>query len=233
MNIIACFASSLDGKISTANSSSYVKLGTDTDIEHLMRVRDRADAIVFGAGTFRAFSKARQSLNQRRPRSHIILTQGWDLPLDAPLFSQQPTDTSYGDVQYPVQIASAQPAPSRFEKLLEAGRLIHLPLNGNASPAEQAHQLLVALENQGHQTVLFEGGGETMTHFLEARAIHELYLTLCPRLIGGRNTASLLGGAAGLSYPLQTEILTLQQVGQELYLHLKLHYPHTPEASSI
>jgi 5-amino-6-(5-phosphoribosylamino)uracil reductase len=183
-----------------------------------MAVRDQADAIVFGAGTFRAFSKPRRSLNQRKKRLHCLLSRRWELPIDAHLF-----DTDFEeDVEYPVWIASENPPPPSFSKRISSETVRHIPLPKVSGPKQVTH-LLKVFKDHGIQTLLFEGGGELMADFLEARAIDELYLTFCPKLIGGHQTASLVGGS-GLNLPVQTSLISLKQVEEELYLHLQLRY---------
>ena len=64
---LACFASSVDGKI-TANSNdpnAWVKLGTSADLERLFRLRDTADVLCFGASTFRAWPSVRRGLTHQ------------------------------------------------------------------------------------------------------------------------------------------------------------------------
>jgi 5-amino-6-(5-phosphoribosylamino)uracil reductase len=60
--------------------------------------------------------------------------------------------------------------------------------------------------------------------FLEAQVVQELFLTLCPLLIGGHDTPGLVGGVEFSHSPVKTELLSLEQVGEELFLHLKVNY---------
>ena len=54
--------------------------------------------------------------------------------------------------------------------------------------------ILETLARRGIRNLLVEAGGDLLFQFLAADAIDELYVTLCPLLIGGAQTASLVDG---------------------------------------
>lgn len=218
MKIIACFASSLDGKISPpprpGEADRYIKLGTPADIAHLKALRDQADAVVFGAGTFRAFSKPRVGSNPNHIPAHYMFTRQFNVSPEAPLFAPN----------IPLTLVSPEPPTEETRRGLPAH--VQYFTTGFQHPMQHFRE---HLESQGHQTVMLEGGGILFRQFLLEKAVDELWLTITPRLIGGRDTADLLGGEALPFYDdkhfgVKTEILSLKQVEQELYLHLKLIY---------
>ncbi len=94
---------------------------------------------------------------------------------------------------------------------------------GDGNPV---HVILQAFSEKGIQTLMVEGGGHIMSLFLQAQAIDELYLTVCPLLLGGQSDPGLV---TGLGFPVaqapRTEVIQADWRGQELYLHLRLHYP--------
>ena len=80
--------------------------------------------------------------------------------------------------------------------------------------------MLRALERRGIGSVLIEAGGDLIAQFLAADLVDEMFVTICPILIGGKNSASLVDGGGFLAE--QVPKLTLQhieRVEDEVYLH--------------
>jgi 2,5-diamino-6-(ribosylamino)-4(3H)-pyrimidinone 5'-phosphate reductase len=78
------------------------------------------------------------------------------------------------------------------------------------------------LEELGVKRLLVEGGGGLMWDFVKPNLIDELYVTLTPRILGGRDAPTLVDGA-GFN-PREVVNLKLKQcrrVGDELYLVYK------------
>ena len=86
--------------------------------------------------------------------------------------------------------------------------------------------LLAAFEAHGVKTLLIEGGGHLMHLALAAQAVQELYLTVCPLLLGGMDNPALVAGPGfRISEAPRTEVISAEWRHQELYLHLKVVYP--------
>ena len=66
--------------------------------------------------------------------------------------------------------------------------------------------------------LLIEGGGGLLSEFLSHSIIHELFVTLCPSLVGGQNTPSSCDGTT-LNPPVDYQLLSVDRVDNELYLH--------------
>lgn len=210
----------MDGKITALSEEpGYVRLGSDYDIQQLKKIRDGVDAVLCGGATFRAFPKIRTGLTRSTPLVHGLLTQSWNLPLDAPFFQAPQAEVSE------ILVFSPQAPPAVFEDLITQGRLLWVPLP-QAHPRQVVATIHHAFEQRGVTRLLVEGGGEILALFLEAQAIEELHLTLCPLLVGGRDIPSLVGGLGfGVSQAPRATLLNVQQVGDELYLHMGLGYP--------
>lgn len=218
MKVIACFATSWDGKIGPPETSHYVRLSSDEDIHHLKTLRDQADALLFGGETFRAYPKAHTGLDKElggksKLPLHCILTRRFDLPPEAPYFQNNPP--------VPTLVCAPEEAPDSLKS--------HYPsqVEWLATGSEKPIRLILDhLASRGVQTVLLEGGGQIFNACLREHAVDELYLTLCPLLIGGNmNTPALLGS---LNLPanetVRLQLLSVKPVADELFLHAKLHY---------
>ena len=69
------------------------------------------------------------------------------------------------------------------------------------------------------QRLLVEAGGDLLFQFLAADALEELYVTLCPLLIGGP-TPSLVAGSGFFAAELKRlQLLSSQVEGDEIFLH--------------
>jgi riboflavin biosynthesis pyrimidine reductase len=238
MKVIACFASSLDGKIgfpppledaseNTPNAlPGYTRISSDNDIKHLKKVRDQADAILMGGKTFRAYPKVHAGTNSKGTGAkkllpHGILTYGFSpthsIPPTSPIFTGSPgskiPDThifTYSNP--PEEIAALYPPQVKWHCLKEG------------PPSQTLPEILKIYEALGVKTLLVEGGGEILDLCLRAQCLDELYLTLCPLFIGGPQAPGLLGGVgfSDLASAPQTKILSQETVGNEVYFHLKL-----------
>jgi riboflavin biosynthesis pyrimidine reductase len=71
------------------------------------------------------------------------------------------------------------------------------------------------------KNVLVEGGGELMAAFLEAKLLNEIYVTLTPWVLGGKNNPTLVGGP-GLSEWSALKLLKQKKLKDEIYLHYKV-----------
>lgn len=228
MRIIACFAATLDGRIGSA-TNLHDRIGTAADLAHLLTVRNQADAILCGGETFRQHATLRKGNRQAKAPLQCILTKAFNLPPEARLFQ----DSVKSDPAVPILIFSPEPAPNAIKP--------HYPAQtewftmGAEQGAEQGAEngadnpvpfILRTLAAKGVQTLMVEGGGHIMNLFLQAQAIQELYLTVCPLLLGGKHDPGLVtGDGFRVADAPRTEVLSAEWQGQELYLHLKVNYP--------
>jgi 5-amino-6-(5-phosphoribosylamino)uracil reductase len=118
--------------------------------------------------------------------------------------------------------AATMPAAARA-RLAPVAELVEL---GATEVAVEA--LLAWLAERGVRTLLCEGGGEIVARLCAARALDEIYLTLVPRLLGGRAAPTMVGGPGlpidGVPDPTLT---SLERVGDELFLRYEIDWaPH-------
>lgn len=208
---------SLDGFIaSRSGDADYVTAAEDR--EHLHRLRALADAVVVGAGTAvaddpRLTVRACTGANPVR----VILDPHRRVPLQHRVFSDGSAPTLWvvaargergsttTDAAAPAA-PGAQAEPGDPDRTAGAGNL-----DGAGSPEEVGgldgvdvltlpdtaaftpRRLLDELARRGLGRVLVEGGGVTVSRFLHAGALHRLYLTVAPVLLGD--------GVRGLGFP--------------------------------
>lgn len=184
---IAQLGQSLDGRIATESGHSHYVNGPQS-LVHLHRLRALVDAVVVGAGTVEADDPQLTVRHVGGPQPVRVLLdpRGRVAPGRRVLRDPEaPTLHLHGEGACPAGSAAAH-----------VTRLA-LPLTGGGfAPAA----LLEALADQGLERVLIEGGGVTVSRFLEAGVLHRLHLLMAPLLIGS--------GRPGLS---MTPIATLAE----------------------
>ena len=167
---VAHLGQSLDGRIATANGASCYVTGPE-NLTHLHRMRALCDAIVVGAGTVECDDP--QLTTRRVVGPHpvrVILDPRRRLAATHHLFHDQAAPT--------LLVCSAErldaPAPGHAELIGVAmtGDTLNLP------------ELLQQLHGRGLFGIFIEGGGHTVSAFLEAGLLDRLQLAVAPLIIG-------------------------------------------------
>ncbi len=189
-------AMSADGKIADFRRAP-ARFGSKADKAHLEKQIAASDAVLFGAGTLRAYGTtltvSHPTLLQHRTQKgkpaqpvHIVITQSANLNPEIHFFQQQIRrwllTTTAG--------AFSWQGRSEFEQILvfetQTGKI----------DTHAALQQLVFL----HITRLAVlGGGELVASMLELDLIDELWLTVCPLILGGVSAPTPVEGQGFLA----------------------------------
>lgn len=184
--VIAQLGQSLDGFIASRTGHAEYVTGPE-DRKHLHRLRALVDAVLVGVGTVAA-DDCRLTV-RAVPGPHptrVVL----DPSARAPAGSAVLTDGAAPTVWV---VGSGAPVPARLAPHVDVLRVPAPPHRLNP------HEVLTALARRGLGRVLVEGGGRTVSSFLEAGALHRLYLTTAPMLIGDGVPGIRFRGAQHLS----------------------------------
>ncbi|RUR39648.1 RibD family protein [Vreelandella populi] len=169
--VIAQLGQSLDGRIATESGHSHYINGHES-LVHLHRLRALADAVVVGAGTASADDPQLTVRHVTGPHpTRVVLDPRGRVPASIKLFHTDSAPT--------LHIVGPETAASPTD--VSVKRCV-LPLNaqGQFAPGD-----VIALLNQhGLKRILVEGGGVTVSQFIEAGAIDRLHLLIAPLLIG-------------------------------------------------
>lgn len=194
----AKWAMTLDGKIaSRTGASRWISGAESRAIVH--RLRGRMDAIVIGAAT----ALADDPLLTARPAgprvaARVVLDSQARLPVTSKLLQTL--------AEAPLIVAVADNAPGQQVADLRAAgaEVLTLPLERDADPAAAAcidlKALLAELGRRRFTNVLIEGGGELLGSFFDLELIDEVHVFVAPKLLGGAQAKSPLGGI-GLPEP--------------------------------
>ncbi|WP_404299507.1 RibD family protein [Halomonas sp.] len=168
---VAQLGQSLDGRIATESGHSHFINGPES-LVHLHRLRALVDAVVVGAGTA---SEDDPRLTVR----HVGGPQPIRVILD-PRGRVAPDRLLLCDPEAPTLHLHGEGAQPKGRASAHVQRLALPVVDGAFAPAG----VLDALAGRGLERVLIEGGGITVSRFLEAGVLHRLHLLMAPLLIG-------------------------------------------------
>jgi len=235
-------AMSADGKIANSNRSP-ARFGSARDQAHLETQIARADGVLFGAGTLRAYGTTMQvkqpALLDRRatlgkpPQPvHIVASRRGDFDPNLRFFSQPVprwliTTTDPG---------LTSPFALPFEKIILAPQKdiqvdnhINSPIDSQTSVGSiDWLQAFAELATLGIKKLVVSGGGELVAALVALDLVDELWLTVCPVILGGREAPSPVAGL-GLPEQRQLQLLTAEVVGAEVFLHYHFLPKISPE----
>ncbi|HEV3062802.1 MAG TPA: RibD family protein [Vicinamibacterales bacterium] len=168
---------SLDGFIATHTGDSRWVTGPE-NVVHMHRLRALCDAVVVGAGTVAADDpRLTTRLVPGRNPLRVVIDPGRRLHGEHRVFSDDCSDTLYVCAQGLIEAGEA-----RF------GRAEMLGVTGSADGLDLS-ELVRALRARGCSRVFVEGGGVTVSMFLQADLLDRLHLAIAPLLIGDGRAA--------------------------------------------
>ncbi len=236
-HIAVVLAMSADGKIADA-SRAAARFASKADKAHLEQQVAKADATLFGAGTLRAYGttlpvsnltliEERRSRNQPVQPIQIVCSAMCKLDRGWPFF-QQPVPrwlitTAEGMACW--RSSSVDSSTNRrrpFEHVLINER----PFNWRVVMQDLRKgksALSSAADRPPIERLVVMGGGELVASLLAEDLVDDLYLTICPLLIGGKTAPTPVGGL-GFTLP-RTPQLKLQATrveGHEIFLHYQI-----------
>jgi len=210
-------AMSLDGKIATRTGDSKWITG-ERSRAYAHKIRSRADAILVGGNTARADDP---SLTARLGRKvfyppRVVVTAGGDVPDSLKLVCER------GEciVAAPVTASSES-----LRKLERAGaRILTLSQVGGRPSVKD---LMVQLGKLGYLSVLIEGGGEVAACALEERVVDKILYFYAPKIIGGREAISSVGGlgAETVESAIKLDRIRVRRFGEDIAVEGYIVYP--------
>lgn len=228
--VYANFVASVDGIVAlpeVPRSSALISGGDPADRFVVALLRACADAVLIGAGTFRAhrgpwtagnaypeaaadFAEFRSSQGMDPEPRLVVVTGSGRL--------EGPPSKLRGAI-----VATTAQAAGRAKDT--AGKDAEVVVLGDGEPLDPT-DVVALLSGRGYRRILTEGGPGLMGQLMRARAVDELFLTLSPVLTGGgqgRRRPTLTGEIDLLSSgPAPARLLTARTHGSYLFLRYDL-----------
>lgn len=218
--ILLNHAVSLDGKISTENRDP-VRFTSRNDRKLMDDIRASVDAVLIGAETLRAeappvriqSTAAKDERTRNGKPAHptsIILTRTMQFPVDGRYWDDDEVER--------IIITTDEPSRSTFEPFEGKAEIIRA-----GDKNIDMKELCSILYSRGISRLLVEGGGEVNMGFWMDGLVDEVYLTLCPVLIGGRKAPTSADGVGFSANDIRRlTLLESKQLGQELFLRYRV-----------
>jgi riboflavin biosynthesis pyrimidine reductase len=159
--------SSLDGRATLEGTSR--KLGGPQDLQMLLALRRRADALIVGTGTVAAEGYG------PLPCPAVLVSRSFELPWEAGLF--------------------AAPGQRVLIYTRAGGSVPDLPADVELVPEDDLRAVLADLRARGIERLLCEGGPTVNRALLDAGLLDELFLTLSP-VVSGEGPPIVADGAS-------------------------------------
>lgn len=216
--VLLNMAMSADGKIAPPHRR-FIPIGSRRDHDNLLRLRTTADAVMCGARTVESgnitmdaggarYERQRLAKRLARQNLRVLISGSGSVDTDAAVFKNRNS---------PILVfVSGQATAKRLAKLKTVAD--EVIVCGAKSVA--LGQALGRLRRDWKvKRLLCEGGGELNFELLRLGLVDELHLTICPRLIGGRDAPTIADGAGfqRLAKAAQLELTAQRLVGDELF----------------
>ena len=198
--VLANMIGTADGKATIGGRAG--PLGNEADRVLFKELRTVPDAILVGSGTLRAERYGRlvrdPALRERRSQRGldpeplgVVVTRSGRLPFDIPLFSEPGSRVLvYTSVEAPFPETAAEVSIVRM--------------------APETLTMTAVLErlrgDHGVRSLLCEGGPTVLAALLAEDALDELFLSIAPKVAGGRETPTVVDGT-GLPEPAELELV--------------------------
>lgn len=205
--VIAQLGQSLDGRIATESGHSHYVTGS-ADIRRLHRLRALVDAVVVGARTVAA-DNPRLTVREVEGNNpvRVILDPDGRLEEDRHVFSDGAARTLV------LRRLDEEAHPSL------AADVLMIPVSG--PDGFDPRVVLGRLRDTGYRRVLIEGGGITVSRFVQAGVVDRMHVTVAPLLIGSGRPAMTLSTIQSLEQALRPRCRHFR-LGEDMLFDLDL-----------
>jgi 2,5-diamino-6-(ribosylamino)-4(3H)-pyrimidinone 5'-phosphate reductase len=216
--------SSLDGK-STLHGS-VAGIGGRADRCVMDTLRSKADAVLIGAGTLRA-EKVRLALEGPLVEERIRAGLGpQPLQVFVTVSGRLPLENLIGSSKDDVLLFVPEDLSTSKREALAASATIS-PFDPNSGPP--MHTILRTLIQTFHVNVLLSEGGPTLNHSLiRDHLAEELFLTLSPKVLGGKEALTIVEGDALETPGPNSTLKSLSAYMAEEHMFLRYSFQHYP-----
>jgi 5-amino-6-(5-phosphoribosylamino)uracil reductase len=214
-------AMSLDGKIADYQRQA-ARFSSQADLEHLETRVAAADGVLFGGGTLRAYGTTlsvrnplllSQRQQQGRPLQplHIVWSPSGNLDPNFRFFRQP----------IPRALLTTPGGAAAWQQGEDFQQIWAIP-EGQATPWDWDwawHQFA----QYGIRHLALLGGGRLTADLLRWGLVDEIYITLCPLVLGGATSPTPVDGEGFLAAMApRLQLLSTRTLDDEVYLHYQV-----------
>ena len=212
--VLINMAMSADGKIAPPHRR-FVPIGSRRDHDNLLRLRATADAVMCGARTVESgnitmdaggarYERQRLAKRLARQNLRVLISGTGSVDPDAAIFKNRNS---------PILVFVSGQAPAKLKAVADE------VIDCGAKSVALGKALGRLHRDWNVKRLLCEGGGELNFELLRLGLVDELHLTICPRLIGGRDAPTIADGVGfqRLAKAAQLELTAQRRVGDELF----------------
>ena len=224
--LIATFAMTVDGKITTRNFSP-VDFTSREDKMHLFRQRSLGDAVLIGHTTLKQdnvrlglpeadLREARIARGQAPYPLRVIVSNEGKIDNRLKIFQSNPATAG------PIVIFSTTRMPQSYREALREKATLHLT---KSRGVDLAHMLQTLRTDYKVRSVACEGGATLFRSLLERGLVDQLNLTIAPYLFGGANAPKLTGlSKKFLPASVRCSLTDMRVVGDECFLTYRIKH---------
>lgn len=226
--VIAIVAISVDGKISNTTDTP-AKFSSKADLNHLEAQISLLDAIIFGANTLRAYGTSlviknpellsqRQANNRQSQPLNIVCSASGNINPELRFFSQS---LPRGLLTSPQGLLNWQEKVKNFNEQNREKEDYYFQDFFIRDHPFNWQEILTQLSALNYQNIGILGGGQLISSLLAENLINELWLTICPLIIGKKSAPSFLYPdlLANINSAINLKLLEVKQVDEEIFLH--------------
>jgi riboflavin-specific deaminase-like protein len=222
--VIATFAMTVDGKVTTKNLSP-VDFTSREDKLHLFRQRASADAVLLGHTSLKRdnvrlglpadMQETRAKRGQSRGPLRVIISNEGRIDHRLKIFQSNVS---------PIIIFSTKRMSRKYRQTLEKKATIHL---STSKHVDLAGMLETLRKKYKVRIVACEGGPTLFRSLLEQDLIDQLNLTIAPYMFGGAKAPTLTGlSKKFLPASVHCSLSDMRTVGDECFLTYRIRHQH-------
>ncbi len=217
---------SVDGKIADFNRSP-ARFGSSHDRNHLETLIAQADGVLFGGGTLRAYGttlliKSSSLLQKRQLQGkpaqpvHIVCSRSAAFAPELVFFRQA----------VPRWLLTSPEAQAAWQERPEFEQVLSFYCEASGCGELDWSKTLGHLYGLGIKRLAVTGGGELVAGLVGAGLVDELWLTVCPLILGGATAPTPVAGAGFVEkLAPRLTLVSAEVVDQEVFLHYRCQNP--------
>lgn len=210
--VIIKVAQSIDGKIATHTGDSKW-ITSEKSRQYVQKLRQKADAILVGVKTIiKDNPRLTCRLKPKKLLTKIVLDPELKTPPQAKIFREAKR-----------VILVTKKGSSPLKKEIYRGRSEILEVNCNKKGRLDLCSALKKIAGYGVVTIMVEGGGETISSFVEENLVDEMFIFIAPKVIGGITAPTAVegDGVAKIKEAKHIKSLETEKIGNDLLLKIR------------